>query len=181
MQVALLGGSGHRQIRLVHALEAQVVDQQRPSLVRRCSPYHQHTMLYPVIASLQRALDVQSAVSGADHLATLEAFHAPFPRPSVGGRCWPVSIAACPRSALSTATRHTAASTRADARYVGDPGGGPGNPAAPLVFIVEDVHWADLSTLDFLERLLRQVPTTSLLVVLTAGRRLRHPGMNIRG
>ena len=35
------------------------------------------------------------------------------------------------------------------------------------MFIVEDVHWADPSTLDFLERLLRQVPTTSLLVVLT--------------
>ena len=38
-------------------------------------------MLYPVIALLQRALDAQSAVSGADHLATLEAFLEPFPVP----------------------------------------------------------------------------------------------------
>jgi predicted ATPase len=34
------------------------------------------------------------------------------------------------------------------------------------LFTVEDVHWSDPSMLDFLERLMRQVPTTSLLVVL---------------
>ena len=84
-QVVLLRGeAGIGKSRLIHALQAQMVDEQRQSLVCRCSPYHQHTMLYPVIALLQRALDAQSAVSGTDQLATLEAFLEPFPAP-LGG------------------------------------------------------------------------------------------------
>jgi predicted ATPase len=39
--------------------------------------------------------------------------------------------------------------------------------ASPLLFIVEDVHWADASTLDFLCGLLVQVAAVPLLVVLT--------------
>ena len=168
-QVVLLRGeAGIGKSRLVHALQAQVVDEQRQSLVCRCSPYHQHTMLYPVIALLQRALDAQSAVSGADHLATLEAFLAPFPVPLgesvpllAGLLSLPVPDAHSP-PLHDTPQRQREQTLDMLATLVVAQAS-----AAPLVFIVEDVHWADPSTLDFLERLLRQVPTTSLLVVLT--------------
>ena len=168
-QVVLLRGeAGIGKSRLIYALQAQVVDEQRQSLVCRCSPYHQHTMFYPVIALLQRALDAQSTVSGADQLATLEAFLAPFPVPLgesvpllAGLLSLPVPEAHYP-PLHDTPQRQREQTLDMLATLVVAQAS-----AAPLVFIVEDVHWADPSTLDFLERLLRQVPTTSLLVVLT--------------
>ena len=124
-------------------------------------------MFYPVIALLQRALDAQSTVSGADQLATLEAFLAPFPVPLsesvpllAGLLSLPVPEAHYP-PLHDTPQRQREQTLDMLATLV------VAQASAPLVFIVEDVHRADPSTLDFLERLLRQVPTTSLLVVLT--------------
>ena len=36
----------------------------------------------------------------------------------------------------------------------------------PMCFIVEDLHWADASTLEWLSLLIEQVPTTRLLLLL---------------
>src|SRR5262249_50746871 len=37
----------------------------------------------------------------------------------------------------------------------------------PILFIVEDLHWTDPTTLEFLNLLIEQIPTTSILTVLT--------------
>src|SRR5215813_10877763 len=37
----------------------------------------------------------------------------------------------------------------------------------PVLFIVEDLHWTDPTTLEFLNLLIEQIPTTSILTVLT--------------
>ena len=37
----------------------------------------------------------------------------------------------------------------------------------PVLFIIEDVHWIDPSTLEFLTLLIDQVPTARLLTLLT--------------
>ena len=44
---------------------------------------------------------------------------------------------------------------------------GAGSSGAALVLVVEDLHWADPSTLELLTLFLQQVPTTRLLVVFT--------------
>jgi class 3 adenylate cyclase/predicted ATPase len=38
----------------------------------------------------------------------------------------------------------------------------------PVLFIVEDLHWTDPTTLDLLNLLIEQIPTTSILTVLTS-------------
>ena len=37
----------------------------------------------------------------------------------------------------------------------------------PVLFILEDLHWTDPTTLEFLNLLIEQIPTTSILTVLT--------------
>ena len=37
----------------------------------------------------------------------------------------------------------------------------------PVLFIVEDLHWTDPTTLEFLNLVIEQIPTTSMLTVLT--------------
>jgi class 3 adenylate cyclase/tetratricopeptide (TPR) repeat protein len=47
--------------------------------------------------------------------------------------------------------------------------------AAPVLFVVEDIHWADASTLEWLDRASRHVPMAKILIVLTARSEFRHP------
>jgi len=37
----------------------------------------------------------------------------------------------------------------------------------PVLFILEDLHWTDPTTLEFLNLVIEQIPTTSILTVLT--------------
>ena len=45
----------------------------------------------------------------------------------------------------------------------------------PVLFIIEDVHWVDHSTIEFLNALIELVPTSRLLVVLTCRPEFRSP------
>ena len=46
----------------------------------------------------------------------------------------------------------------------------------PVLFIVEDVHWIDPSTLEFLTLLIDQGPTARLLTLLTCRPEFPRPG-----
>src|SRR5262249_26769835 len=37
----------------------------------------------------------------------------------------------------------------------------------PMLFVIEDLHWCDPTTLEFLNLVIEQIPTTSILTVLT--------------
>jgi class 3 adenylate cyclase/tetratricopeptide (TPR) repeat protein len=45
----------------------------------------------------------------------------------------------------------------------------------PVLFVVEDIHWADASTLEWLDRVSRRVPMAKIMIVLTARSEFRHP------
>ena len=45
----------------------------------------------------------------------------------------------------------------------------------PVLFVVEDIHWADASTLEWLDRVSRRVATAKIMIVLTARSEFRHP------
>ena len=56
-QVVLLGGeAGIDKSRLVAVLHERVAHEGHSQLTFRCSPYHTHSTLYPVIEHLQRRL-----------------------------------------------------------------------------------------------------------------------------
>jgi len=45
----------------------------------------------------------------------------------------------------------------------------------PVLFVVEDLHWADASTLEWLDQVSRHLRTTKIMIVVTARSEFRHP------
>lgn len=45
----------------------------------------------------------------------------------------------------------------------------------PVLFVVEDIHWADASTLEWLYQVSRHLPMAKIMIVLTARSEFRHP------
>src|SRR5262249_38310865 len=78
-QVVLLSGeAGIGKSRLVDPLREYVAREPHALLECRCSPYYQHTALYPVIDLFQRLLGWRREDSPLERLEKLEALLAPY-------------------------------------------------------------------------------------------------------
>jgi hypothetical protein len=70
--VMLSGEAGIGKSRLVRALIEQLAETPFTCLEYRCSPYHQHTALYPAVDLLQRSLGFDSTTSADEKMTRLE-------------------------------------------------------------------------------------------------------------
>ena len=188
-QVVLLSGeAGIGKSRLVQVLKEHVATEPQAWLTPcQCSPYHQHTALYPMIDLLERvALRFDREESPQQKLRKLEGFlvqyglplaedvplfaallSLPLPHrlcPPDGGR--PSSRSSRPCTPSLTILLRIAAQQ-------------------PVLFVMEDLHWVDPSTLEFLSLLVDQGPTARILTLLHLSSRLQpaldgalasHPG-----
>ncbi len=81
-QVVLLSGeAGIGKSRLLQVLKAHVADEPHVRWECRCSPYHQHSALYPVIDLFQRILRFQDDEAPGAKLGKLEAALAAYDIP----------------------------------------------------------------------------------------------------
>jgi class 3 adenylate cyclase/tetratricopeptide (TPR) repeat protein len=169
-QVVLLSGeAGIGKSRLVQMLTAQVASEPQAWLTPcQCSPYHQHTALYPMIDLLERvALRFEREESAPQKLSKLEGFlvqyglplaetvplfatllSLPLPADYVPLTVSPEQQKQQTLHALLTILRRIAAQQ-------------------PVLFVMEDLHWVDPSTLELLTLLIDQGPTARILAVLT--------------
>jgi TOMM system kinase/cyclase fusion protein len=179
-QVVLLSGeAGIGKSRLVQAVKALVAGEPHVRWECRCSPYYQHSALYPIIDLLQRALQFQRDESPAAKLGKLEAAlaHDHVPLPDV------VPLFAALLS-LPLPDRYpplTLTPQRQRQKTLEAVVGTLLAMAArqPVLFSIEDLHWADPSTLEALSLVMDQTPTARLLIVLT-GRPEFHPPWAMR-
>jgi class 3 adenylate cyclase/tetratricopeptide (TPR) repeat protein len=171
-QVVLLSGEpGIGKSRLVEALKESVEHEGASCLELRCSPYHQNSALYPVIAHLQRILQFQQTDSPEEKLRKLE-------------------IGLYGRGEVTSPLQKDSIPLLASLLSLPHPDGYPPMTLSPqkqkektlealvawlceeakqqaVVSVWEDLHWADPSTLELLTLFLAQIPTTRLLAVLT--------------
>jgi len=168
-QAMLIAGEpGIGKSRMVRALDEALAGVAHHRLELRCSPYYAHTPLYPVIERLPERLDWQAGDSHAVEIDKLVRFLSQLQIPlaeSVGllavllSRPAPakyglpeMSPERQRRRTLETLTSIVLALAR----------------QAPALLVVEDLHWADPTTLDLIGRCIEQAPTEPLLIVLTA-------------
>ncbi len=167
--VAISGEAGIGKSVLVESLRAEVRAEGLPRIAMRCSPYHINSALHPVIEHFKRLAGWQPEDSVEARLAKLEAALEPYGQP-VGETVpllasllsLPLPEDRYPPLALTPQQqkRQTQDAIVAIALEVAE--------RQPLLELWEDLHWADPSTLELLGLLIEQVPTASLLMVLTA-------------
>ena len=169
-QVVLLSGeAGIGKSRLVQVLKDHVAAEPQAWLTPgQCSPYHQNTALYPWIELLERvALHFERDESPPQKLRKLEGFLVQYGLPLTEAVPLLASLLSLPLTAayppltLSPAqqkqqTMHALLTIllRIAAQQ-------------PVLFVMEDLHWVDPSTLEFLSLLVDQGPTSRILTLLT--------------
>lgn len=141
----------------------------------RCSPYTQHSALYPIVDLMQRCLAWPSEASPQHKLQTLEemlrtaglslttAVPLLAPLLSLGVPSHYPALALEP----ALHKQHTLETLLAWVLYHTE--------RQPLCLVVEDLHWVDPSTMEFLTLLASQVPMACLFILVTCRSELPLP------
>src|SRR5436309_7827245 len=169
-QVVLLSGeAGIGKSRLVQVLTEQVAAEPRAWLTPcQCSPYHQHTALYPLIDLLERVtLRFDREESPQQKVGKLEGFLVQYGLPLAEAVPLLAALLSLPLPAdyapvtvspeqQKQQTLHVLLTIR---RRIA--------AQQPVLFVMEDLHWVDPSTLELLSLLVDQGPTARILTLFT--------------
>jgi class 3 adenylate cyclase/predicted ATPase len=179
--VLLIGEPGLGKSRLVHTLKEHVLGQMvegevdAPVIEWRCAPHYQNTALYPAIEFYERALglgrDEPPQVRFDRILRRLEQYGLARPETvplwasllslPTTDRFPPLSLSPARQREETFRALLEWLHTRAQRR--------------PVLFVVEDLHWVDASTLEFLGQFLDEGLHESILTVLTFRPEFRTP------
>jgi predicted ATPase/class 3 adenylate cyclase/DNA-binding winged helix-turn-helix (wHTH) protein len=174
--MVLSGEAGIGKSRLVHVLKAYVAREAHTLLECRASPYYQRTALYPMRDLLERTWQIRRDATAAAHLAKLEQIVrqyrlsvaetvpvlADFLSLSLPVDCYPPVPLTPQRQRRKTLETLVAIVLELAARQA-------------VLFIFEDLHWADPSTVELLDLVIGQTPTVPLCLVLTCRPTFRVP------
>jgi class 3 adenylate cyclase/DNA-binding winged helix-turn-helix (wHTH) protein/tetratricopeptide (TPR) repeat protein len=168
-QVVLLRGeAGIGKSRLVRTVQEGLVGESYARLECRCSPYAQNSALYPLIDLGRHLLHWQRDESPDTTLEKLEAALAPYDvsRPEVvpllasllslplSERYAPLQLTPQRQKQKTLDAIMTLLLAHAERQ--------------PVLFIIEDLHWVDASTLELLTLLVDHGPTARILTLLTS-------------
>jgi class 3 adenylate cyclase/predicted ATPase len=166
--VLLTGDAGIGKSRLVQMLKEHVANEPHMRWECRSLSYYQNTALYPLTDLFQRTLQWQQDESPDEKLGKLEhtlsqyrlpleetvPLFAPLLSLPVPENRYPLLNLSPQRQRQKTLETIIAILLELAERQ-------------PVLFILEDLHWTDPSTLELLNLVIDQTPTASLLTVLT--------------
>jgi predicted ATPase len=166
--VLLTGDPGIGKSRLVQMLKEHVANEPHIRWECRSLPYYQNTALYPLTDLLQRTLQWQQDETPDEKLGkleqTLRQYRLPLEEsvPLFASLC-SLSLAEDRYPSLNLSPQRQRQKTLetiiAILLELAE--------RQPVLFILEDLHWTDPTTLELLNLVLDQTPTASLLVLLT--------------
>jgi predicted ATPase/class 3 adenylate cyclase len=174
-QVVLLKGeAGIGKSRLVQSLKDRLMSDAHLRLEYHCSPYHQHSALYPIIDLFQRLLGFSREDTAEQKLQKLEKVlhdaESGFSFPSLDPtevRLLLAALLSIPLPENSSMLHLTPQRQKQKILDLLSDWVIARAATQPLLVIVEDLHWADPSTLELLSLVFDRQPTARMLIVLT--------------
>ena len=165
--IEVSGEPGIGKSRIVSAFRVDLESQGTASLRFQCSPYHVHSAFYPSIAHLEAALEFGPGEAPEARLDRLEAYVVSklgLPAGDVRflaallslpwkDRYDPLTLS--PRDMKEQTIRVLVDLMEAAARN------------GPALVVVEDLHWADPTTLEVMDQLVARLPGLPILAVMT--------------
>ncbi len=173
--VLLSGEAGIGKSRLVRVLKDRVAGERYVRWECRCSPYHQDSALYPLIDLFERALQFERNDAPIERLMKIEAglvrYHLAQPEAI---SLWAALLSVPlpdqhPPLNLSPQRQKEKTFEAIMALLLALAA------SQPLLFVIEDLHWADPSTRELVDLLFAQVPASSLLLLMTSRPEFRPP------
>ena len=165
--ILVTGEAGIGKSRLVASLRENVEAQSDTVIECACSPYYQNSALYPVIGSLERSLGFSRETSQADKWTSLEDR---LERDGMSSAENVVLIAQLLNIAPPPGTAPLDLSPQQQRERTLEVLDGWLAAIArrrPTLFIVEDLHWADPTTIEFVNRIAASPAAGPLLAVVT--------------
>ena len=163
--VVITGEPGIGKSRLVANLQQEVADEPHIRLTYQCSPHHTESALHPVIRQLEHAAGIRLEQGSAEKLDRLEALLCSSSDASGAHVPLLASLLSIPGEAASDlgAQGQKERTFRALLQHL------EGLAAdRQLLLVFEDLHWADPSTLELLDRLVERIESLPALIVSTA-------------
>jgi class 3 adenylate cyclase/tetratricopeptide (TPR) repeat protein len=165
--VAIRGEPGIGKSRLLETLKSRLDPSRHIVAECQCTPYHENSVLFPFIDLLERRLDLKGAATADEKLARLERAldrSGPYPAhtaPLLAGLLSiPTGVRYAPLEGTPLRQRQLSLEALRDwlLRLAAQ---------RPVVFILEDLHWADPTTLELVKLIVGRRPDDRLLCVLT--------------
>ena len=167
--VMLAAEAGVGKSRLLKAVRAQLDARTSTWLEYRCSPYYRDTALHPVLEAVRESCGITPEMSDREKASRIRQALAGLG--SAVSDLAPILIQAVCGLSTHTAERALAAQTplaqkentiQALAEWLEALA-----LTTPAVLAVEDLHWADPTTIELLDLLIEQAPTLPLLILVT--------------
>ena len=165
--VLLCGEAGIGKSRMTRSLYDRLADERYQTMQFQCSPYHTNTALYPATTFLRQAagmtsqdsaqaqrekLDAMARESGIENQDTVSLFADLL---SIRGehRDLPLTVSSEKRKDMTLEALVQYLQGLAD--------------RSPVLFILEDAHWLDPTTLDFVTRIIDRIRQMRVLLLIT--------------
>ena len=164
--VLISGEPGIGKSRLLAALEEQLRDEPCTRLRYFCSPYHQESPLYPIIAHLERAAGFTRNDTALDKLGKLQALLATSVKSdedaSLLADLLSISTESLPQIPNLSPQRHKERTFEGLIRRLERLA-----TKRPVLMLVEDAHWADPSSIALFDQTIERLVGPSILLVMT--------------